>query len=258
MEMRDISMENVMELTGKKYIVTGASSGIGKETCKYLAKLGATVILVARNEMRLKECVEELEGKGHKYYCFDLSKVGDIENLIKKIVMENGKLDGFVHSAGIGPTRPLKNTTSSFMQEVFEINLFSFVELLRLFSLKKYNNGGGSVVGVSSATGMIGPVGVEAYCASKDGMDSIVKIVAKELTEKNIRVNNVRPSWVKTQIMDDYLEEVTGGNDEALQNISDAIEPIEVAGVIAYLLSDAASGINGACIPITGSDKRFK
>ena len=251
-------MKNVLELTGRKYIVTGASSGIGRETCKYLAKLGATVILIARNEMQLKECMAELEGESHKYYCFDLREISKIENLFKEIVRENGKLDGFVHSAGVGPTRPLKNTTNSFMQEVFEINLFAFVELLRLFSLKKYNNGGGSVVGVSSATGMVGPVGVEAYCASKDGMDSIIRIAAKELVEKNIRVNNVRPSWVKTQIMSNYLEEVTGRTDDAVQNISDAIEPIQVASVIAYLLSDAASGLNGASIPITGNDKRFK
>lgn len=247
-------MENILNLTGRKYIVTGASSGIGRVTCKYLANLGAVIILVARNEVRLKECIGELEGKGHKYYSSDLSKVEDIEALVKKIVEENGKLDGFVHSAGVGWSRPLKNTTSAFMQEVFNINLFAFVELLRCFSLKKYNSGSGSVVGVSSIVGTIGKEAITAYCASKSGMDSVVRVAAKELAGKNIRVNSVLPSWVKTQIMADYLEEVGGNSDNAMKFTANAIEPEEVASVIAFLLSDAASGINGASIPITGND----
>lgn len=244
-------MEVTMKLTGKKYIVTGASSGIGKETCKYLAKLGATVILIARNEVRLMECLEKLEGEGHKYYCFDLSKIQSIENLIKKIVDENGKLDGFVHSAGVSITRPIKNTTKSVMQEVFEINLFSFVELLRLFSFKKYNNGGGSVVGISSISSH-GYTGLGAYSAAKAGLDTIVRVAAMELVEKNIRVNNVRPGWVRTKMVGQYIED--GGSEK---NLSQMLEPVEVARVIAYLLSDEAVGINGVSIPITGKDIQF-
>lgn len=251
-------MRKVMQMTGKKYIVTGASSGIGRETCRYLAKLGATVILIARNEVQLKECMKELEGEGHKYYCFDLSDIESIESLFMRIVEENGKLDGLVYSAGVGWSRPLKNTTSGFIQQIFKINLFAFIELLRLFSLKKYNVGSGSVVGVSAIIGKFGKEAVTAYCASKSGMDSIVKAAAKELIKKNIRVNSVQPGWVKTHILDEYLKEVNGESDEAMQNISNALEPLEVAHVIAYLLSDAASGINGAAIPITGNDKRYK
>lgn len=245
-------MDNIWKLDNKQYIVTGASSGIGRETCKYLARLGAKVILIARNEVRLRECLEELEGEGHKSYVFDLSNIGEIEGLIKRIVQENGKLDGFVHSAGVGWSRPLKNTTNVFIQEMFNINLFAFVELLRLFSLKKFNTGSGVVVGVSSVMGTVGNVAVSAYCASKGGMDSIVRAAAKELIEKNIRVNSVQPSWVKTQIMDRYLSEVGGNSDKAIQFTSNAIEPAQVASVITFLLSDAASGINGASIPITG------
>ncbi len=241
-------MENALNMTGKKYIVTGASSGIGREICKNLARFGATVILVARDEMRLKECMNELDGENHKFYCFDLSNVEGIESLVKNIVEENGKLDGFVHSAGVGPTRPLKNTKYEFVQEVFRINTFAFIELLRVFSLKKYNTGSGAVVGISSVQSVVPAKGVAAYSASKAGMDAIVKVAAKELSEKNIRVNAVQPAWVKTKIMTEYLENADSNNSQTLSVVTNALEPSEVAGTVAFLLSDTSSGINGTSI----------
>ncbi len=112
-------MEYVLDLTGKRYIVTDASSGIGRETCKYLAKIGAIVILIARNEVRLKECIAAMEREGHRYY------------------------------------------------------LFAFLEMVRIFSLKKYNTGSGSIF--------------------KAGVESLVRTAAKEFLAKNIRINCVRP-----------------------------------------------------------------
>lgn len=251
-------MEHILDLTGKKYIVTGASSGIGRETCKYLGKLGATVILVARNELRLKECVKELAGGGHRYYSFDLSDVEKIEVLIKTIVDENGKLDGVVHSAGVGWCRPVKNTTYSFMRDMFNVNLFAFMEILRLFSMKKYNTGAGSVVAVSSHVGVMGQKAVTAYSSSKGGVDSIVRVAALELAEKNIRVNSVQPGWVRTDMMNEFLQEVAANGEKAVKDTARAVEAVEVASVIAFLLSDAASGVNGVSVPIMGRDIRFK
>lgn len=240
-------MENVKELMGKKYIVTGASSGIGRETCKNLARLGATVILVARDKVRLEESMQELVGKEHRCYSFDLREVEKIERLIELIVEENGKLDGFVHCAGMAPTRPLKNTKYEFVQEVFQINTFAFIELLRVFSLKKYNVGCGAVVGFSSAQSVVSSKGLAAYSAAKAGMDAIVRVAAKELFEKKIRVNSLRPAWVKTQIMIDYLEEAENSN-QIKEDVAKALEPSEVAEVVSFLLSDASSGINGRSI----------
>lgn len=241
-------MNEIMNFTGKKYIVTGASSGIGKEICKKLSQLGATIILVARDETRLKECMSQLEGENHKYYIFDLSRVEGIEGLVKDIVEENGKIDGFVHSAGVGPTRPLKNTKFEFAMEVFKINTFAFLELLRVFSLKKYNTGSGAVVGISSAQSVFPTKGVTVYSASKAGMDAIIKVAAKELSDKNIRVNNVQPAWVKTKIMTEYLENADSNSSQTQSVVKNALETSEVAAAVAFLLSDASSGINGRSI----------
>ncbi len=244
-------MEKVLDLTGKKYIVTGASSGIGRETCKYLAELGAVVFLVARNELRLKECAEQLKGEGHKYYIFDLSDVENIESLVKRIVDENGKLDGVVHSAGKAVILPLKNTKYKVAMDHMNINLLAFLELVRVFSLKKYNTGAGSIVGLSSISTDVAWLGLSAYSMSKGGLAPFIKVAAKELLVKNIRINCVQPGWVKTEMMDHYLQD-TNDSSKALARTANAIEPIEVASVIAFLLSDMSSGINGAVIPIMG------
>lgn len=246
-------MENVLDLSGKKYIVTGASSGIGRETCKYLAKLGATVILIARNEVRLKECRAELDGKNHKYYIFDLCQVSEIKDLIKRIVEENGKLDGLVYSAGDSELVPLKNSTYERVMNIMTPNLFGFLEMIRIFSLKKNNTGSGSIVGLSSVAAVDGQMGmgITAYSVSKGGVESLVRAAANEYLAKNIRINCVRPGWVKTELMNRYLED-SGNSDRAIAETANAMEPIEVASVIAFLLSDLSVGINGAVIPIMG------
>lgn len=245
-------MDSLFNLTGKSYIVTGASSGIGKETCKCLTKLGATVYMIARNEERLKDVLISLSGDNNKYYVYDLNDVDGIEDLIKQIVFENGKLDGLVHSAGVGFSRPLKNSKYDFVQDILRVNFNSFVELTRVISLKKYNNGFGSIVGISSISSINGSKALSAYSASKSAMDSFVRVAAKELIEKNIRVNTVQPCWVKTDMMQEYIEDVAGNSEEALNKTEYAIEPDEVANVIAFLLSNASSGINGTSIPIMG------
>lgn len=249
---KGIVMKKLLDLTGRKYIVTGASSGIGRVTCKYLAELGATIILVARNEERLQQCMGELSGKDHRYYCFDLSQVEDIKGFIKKVVKENGKLDGFVHSAGTGTLLPLKNETNERVKEVMQINFLSFLEMVRIFSLGLYNTRQGSIVGISSYGVVLGLPGQSSYLVSKSGMESMVKTAAKELLEQGVRINCVQPGWVKTEMMDQYLSEV-GDNDRAVGITSNALDSVEVASVIAFLLSDQSSGINGAVIPVLGS-----
>lgn len=244
-------MKKLLDLTEKKYIITGASSGIGRSTCKYLDKLGATLILVARDEERLQQCMEELQGKDHRCYCFDLNQISAIECFIKRLVRENSKLDGFVYSAGVGDFLPLKNATNIRLMQVMKINFFAFLEMVRVFSLGIYNVSPGAIVGISSYGVTLGLPGQSSYLVSKGGMESILKISAKELLKHEMRINCVQPGWVRTEMMDQYLRDV-GDNDRAIGITSNALEPIEVASVIAFLLSDQSSGINGAIIPILG------
>ncbi len=248
-------MYNIVDLTGRQILITGASSGMGRETAILCSKLGAKVVLVARNEVRLQEAMSNLEGDGHAYYSFDLSKVDEIEDFIKMVVSERGAMDGFVHSAGVGSTRPLKLLKPAALREVMEINYFSFVEIIRCLMKKNAYNEGMSIVGISSISSKQGNQTKTAYCASKSAMDASVRCLAKELADKKVRVNAVNPALIKTEIYQQFLN--NSGESEDAKNIMQRQylgigEPIDVANMIVYLLSDAAKFITGSCVDIDG------
>lgn len=248
-------MYNVVDLTGKQIFITGASSGMGKETAILCSKLGAKVVLAARNEEKLREVINCLEGSEHHYYPFDLRNIDDIEEFIKNIISETGPMDGFVHSAGVGSTRPLKLLKPSSLVEVMTINYYSFIEIIRCLTKKKHFNEGMSIVGISSISSKQGNQTKTAYCASKAAMDASVRCLAKELAGNHIRVNTVNPALINTDIYKQFLD--NSGNSKDAQNIMERQylglgEPIDVANMIAFLLSDAARFITGSSVDIDG------
>ena len=248
-------MYNVIDLTGKQILITGASSGMGRETAILCSKLGAKVALVARNEGKLKEVMTKIDGDGHAYYSFDLSRVDEIEGFIKAVIAERGAMDGFVHSAGVGSTRPLKLLKPAALREVMEINYFSFVEIIRCLMKKNAYNEGMSIVGISSISSKQGNQTKTAYCASKAAMDATVRCLAKELADKKVRVNAVNPALIRTEIYQQFLN--NSGESEDAKTIMQRQylgigEPIDVANMIVYLLSSAAKFITGSCVDIDG------
>ena len=247
-------MINPMQLNNKTIMITGASSGIGRETAKIVSSLGASVILVARSEDKLQSLIKELEGENHKYYCFDLKEITDIEMLIKKIVQENGSLDGFVHSAGVGSTRPLHMLKPDKLNEVMNVNFNSFIEIERCLSKKNNLNDGASIVGVSSVAGQQGNQSKTAYCASKAAMDAAVRCIAKELSSRTIRANTVAPGLAKTELFQQFINN-SGSESEDAKNVMKRqylgiVQPNNVGNTIAFLLSDASMFVTGSTIAI--------
>lgn len=241
-------MINPMELRGKHIVVTGASSGLGRETCIVLSQLGAKISLVARRENKLQETIEMMSGEGHVPYSFDVCCIDKIEGLVKNIVENNGKIDGFVHAAGIGTVKPLNLTKYNFMLEMMQIHVFSFIEFVRIMSKKKHSNDWASIVAVSSAGTAHSDKGKVAYSATKGSLDRVVRPMAVELGEtRKIRVNTVNPGWIKTEMYYGFIEEFGQERmDEILTtHILGATEPDEVAKTIAFLLSDASKKITG-------------
>lgn len=253
---RRMDVYNLVNLQDKKIIVAGASSGIGKAIAILLSKLEAKVILVARREDKLQEVIAEMEGDGHKYYCFDLSEVDDIEGFVKNIVIENGTLDGLVYCAGVGANRPLKLLKPFAMQEAMQINTLAFVEIVRSVTKKNAYNTGMSIVGISSVSSMRGNKSKVAYCASKGALDSMVRAMAKELSVKKIRINTVNPGFVKTPHFN-KLEQNAGSDSEDFNSILQRqylglAEPEDIANSVVFLLSDAAKIISGTNLVVDG------
>lgn len=241
---------NPYSLNGKTILVTGASSGIGQETAIQCSKLGAKVIITARNEERLKDTFTRLEGNGHQSIIADLVQQEDLERLVETV---NG-LDGLVLCAGKGATSLFLFSTRSKIDPVMEINFFAPVELLRLLVKKKKINKSSSVVFVSSIGGNSSfSIGNGIYGASKAAINSIMKFCAKELASKKIRVNSINPGMVNTKLIQGgAISEEQHQMDMKNYPLQRYGEPEDIAFGIIYLLSDASSWMTGHPLVIDG------
>ena len=242
----------IISLRNKRIIITGAGSGIGRETAICISKLGATVIMIDINEIGLKETLSSLSGSGHSYYVTDLSNTDSIKDVTKDSVEKNGMLSGLVHCAGVSSRKPLNVITRGGFNKLMDVNFYSFVELVRQICKKKSFVNGGSIVVISSISSIKGYKAKSEYCVSKAAVDAFIRCMALELAERRIRINSVMPATVNTPMAHRAQElnaSIGTSDDIAPLGIT---EPYEVANTIAFLLSDATKTITGTSIVIDG------
>ena len=247
---------NLIDLTGKIIVVTGASSGIGKQAAITLSQLGAQLILIARREDKLLETQQQLEGTGHSIYTADLSKTETIEPLFSEIVAVHGALDGMVYAAGIAKSMPLMQFKPENVQAVFDINFFGFVESVRQISRKGRFQPGMRIVGISSVASIRGDKSRMAYSASKSAMDSAVRCIAKEVADKGICINTIAPAMTATELYYQYIQKC-GDNNESNQELLKRqylgiAQTQDIANAIAFMISPAARFITGITLPVDG------
>lgn len=243
-------MINPMELTGKHVLITGGSSGIGRACAIQASRLGAKVTIIARNEDKLKETLFLMDNeKEHAYYLKDLSDISSIENLVKTIVLERGSIDGFVHAAGIGNPRMLKDSKYSYVNKMFKIHTFAFIEIVRCLWLKDNLNEFASLVGISSVAAEKGNKSQNIYAAAKGAMNSFVRPAALELSKRHIRINTVGFAMVDTDMYQEFLD--TGGDIKVMEKQCLGLIDVEnAANNIMYLLSDTSKYITAANLPV--------
>ena len=248
-------MINPMEMTGKTIIVTGASSGIGRETAILISKLGGNVVLVARNDERLQQTKDQLVFGNHSCYSFDLQNHEGIEDLVKRIVEENVTVNGLAYCAGIGNRCPGRMLKPEKLIQMLKINAIGFVEIARVLSSTKYREANASFVCVSSIASIKGEKGLLAYSMSKGAVNSGMRVMAKELGPHGVRVNAVLPSWIITEMADNILEDYGKGEFDKEMDSMQYLgmgSPIDVANAIVFLLSDAAKFITGTEMIVDG------
>lgn len=248
-------MINPMDLSGRHIVITGGSSGIGRACAVQASRLGAEVTVIARSEERLRETISMLEDpQKHACYCADLSETDKIAELIQKVVDERGAVDGFCHAAGIGTVLPLKLTKPNFLEKMFRIHTFAFVECVRALALKKNLNDGASLVGITSVAAENGNTGQCAYSAAKGAMNSFIKPVAKELSGRKIRVNTVAFGAVDTP-MSHAADECIG--EDEIKRIYEAqflgaIDVETAANAVMFLLSGASKFTTASVLHVYG------
>jgi len=248
-------MINPLEMTGRAVLVTGASSGIGRSTSILLSKLGAKVILVARNQDRLQETLDALEGSGHQISQFDLENTDEIPAWLTKIVEVAGPLDGLVCSAGISSLRPLRVLDMAHFDKVMRVNCHSAVALTTAFCKKRVRRPQASIVLVASVAGLLGSAARTAYSASKGALIAFARSAAVELASAGVRVNCVAPAYVKTEMYDTVVQELSPEKVEALVQATQPLglgSSLDVAHAIAFLLSGAGSWITGSVLAVDG------
>ena len=247
---------NPMSLEGKRILVTGASSGIGRAVAVFAAKLGASVILSGRRADAIEETrAAMMRPEAHRTIAGDLADAAFAVALPQQAAAE-GPLDGLVHAAGICPAMPVGVVSEPLLCDSMKVNYYAFMLLMKSFSKRKFANPGFSAVAVSSVSAEVGWAGGSLYAGGKGALSAAVRALALELAPKGTRVNAVCPSNIRTPMFD-ALAGSALNDEEALKALKAKQplgfgEPEQVASAACFLLSAAASFVTGVNLPVDG------
>lgn len=243
-------MYNPYSLEGKTILVTGASSGIGRATAIECSKLGAQVVITARNEQRLKETFDQLEGDNHQMVICDLADEAAIDRMVETIP----HIDGLVNNAGYQEYVPVQFIKREKLEAMMSVNAIAPITILQKLLRAKKLGKGASVVFTSSLSGLgVNAPGNSMYAATKGALSAFIAGAAIDLAPKKIRVNAVCPGMVKTLLLDyGTVEEEDLQADMAAYPLGRYGEPEDIAWAIIYLLSDASAWVTATNMVIDG------
>jgi NAD(P)-dependent dehydrogenase (short-subunit alcohol dehydrogenase family) len=224
-----------MKFSGKNVLVTGATSGVGREAAKLFSHHGAAVIVTGRDETRGHAVVEELAiaSAPARFIAADLNVSDDVRRLIQ----EAGDVDILVNNAGFWELAPTAETTEAGLDAMFAVNVKAPFLLTAAYAPVMAGNGGGAIVNVSTMVADRGQAGMAGYGAAKAALESLTRSWAAEYGPQGVRVNAVALGPTMTPAMDP---------------MGRAAQPIEIANAIAYLCSEESSFITGAVVPVDG------
>jgi NAD(P)-dependent dehydrogenase (short-subunit alcohol dehydrogenase family) len=241
-------------LAGGIYLITGASSGIGKAAANLVAQCGGKVILSGRDSVRLENVRSRLLGNGHQISKINLNEIDNVTEWVKKLAEDNGPLSGVFHAAGMELVRPIRMIKQEQLNEVFSSSIFAAFGIAKALAQKGVMQDGGSLVLMSSVAGSSGQIGMTAYSAAKASIDGLVRSLAVELATKKIRINSIVAGAVNTEMH----QRLTRGLDEiAIKNYQGTHllgfgEPEDISNAVIFLLSAASRWITGTTMVVDG------
>jgi len=246
-------------LGGKTAIVTGASSGIGREVARVFAREGADLVVNARRDDELEELVREITGMGGRA----VAVAGDIrlpdthEAIIHAAMNSYGKLDVAFNNAGtVGSLKPLAELTDAEWSDVLATNLTAAFLGARTQIPRMLACGGGALIFTSSFVGnSVGLPGMAAYAAAKAGLVGLVKGLTADYGDKGIRANALLPGGTRTAMAGDDIQREWAASLHAMKRIA---EPLEIAGAALFLASDMASFVSGSSLWVDGGNSAVK
>ncbi len=249
-----------MRVKNKVVIITGAGSGIGRETAILFAKEGAKVAVTDIDEKAGKETVDEIakiladdpDCKGDAFFAkLDVSNREQARQVVQDVLNRYGEVDVLINNAGIIQDDLITKMTEEEWDKVIDIDLKGPFHMAQAVADDMIKHGNGEIINVSSIVGIYGNVGQVNYASAKAGLIGMTKTLAKELGKKGIRVNAVAPGFIHTPMTAKVPEKILEMMKEKtpLKRLG---EPKDVANTLLFLASDEASFINGAVIPVDG------
>jgi len=242
-------IQNPFSILGKKVLVTGASSGIGRAIAIHASRNGATIFLTGRNAIRLNETKGMLSRGVHNYYCADLTKEEDVYSLSNQLP----GLDGVILNAGMVKILPVMYIKKDILDQMFFVNLCGSILLIQSLLKQKKIKPKCSICFISSVSANYAQLGNSVYSATKGAVNSFTKALALELAYKKVRVNAILPGFVETNI----LAESPISQEHLVEHLKNFPlgrfgKPEDIALLTVYLLSDASEWMTGSLITIDG------
>ncbi|WP_078380675.1 SDR family NAD(P)-dependent oxidoreductase [Sutcliffiella halmapala] len=248
-------MDNFSDLNGKKILITGGSKGIGKAIALAFAKLGAEIMITGRNETVLIETVKELQEfqPSSFYLVADIQDVQSVYQMVDATISILGGLDIVINNAGVNIAKPALEVTEDDWDQVLDTNLKGTFFCSQRAAQHMVKHGGGNIINIVSQMAFVGYVKRAAYCSSKGGAVQLTKALAVEWATSNVKVNAVAPTFVKTELTNNMLDDQVFYQD-VLNRIplGKLAEVSDITGAVLFLASDMARFITGETIKVDG------
>ncbi len=241
---------NPFQLNNKTILITGASSGIGKQAAISMSQMGANVVITGRDQKRLDETFQLLKGKNNSQFSADLLVQEELKNMVEQLP----QLDGVFNCAGIVKPFPIKFISAEVLDEVFKINFNAQVLLMAQLTRQKKINKNASIVFSSSIAAAHPYKGGALYSSSKAALETYSKVIALEFSNLGIRSNCIASAMVKTPMFDTAEHQGTKERmDEHIQKYPLGVGlPSDVTNAAIFLLSDASRWMTGQTITLDG------